>query len=230
MTSVRGLTGGLKGAFRGRGLRLCTSATQTSAGRKARGRSGQPVSVKAYTITLVTPDGEETLEVRQRERERERTQRASPAASDELTRRSSCFSATETRTFSTPPRRQESSSPGLAVPVLAPRAPRRVTTRITGTRATRPSSATPRSSRATCSRAWRIPPRTPRSSRTPRRSSTERRSTRVGIAASRARIQDQARAEGRRRRRESSGVTLVQLSLLLKFSLTLAAERLWFSC
>merc|ERR1712039_902691 len=62
MTTVRGLTGGLKGAFRGRGLRLCT-ATQTSAGRKAaRGRSGQPVSVSAYTITLVTPDGEETLE------------------------------------------------------------------------------------------------------------------------------------------------------------------------
>ena len=75
MTTVRGLTGGLKGAFRGRGLRLCT-ATQTSAGRKAaRGRSGQPVSVSAYTITLVTPDGEETLEVRQREREKERGRR-----------------------------------------------------------------------------------------------------------------------------------------------------------
>lgn len=60
MTSVRGVTGGLKGAFRGRGLRLCTATS--SAGRRARGRSGQPVSVKAYTVTLVTPDGEETIE------------------------------------------------------------------------------------------------------------------------------------------------------------------------
>lgn len=61
MSCVKSVTG-MKGAFRGAALRTkAVSAVARRSGRVGRGRRG-PVQVNAYSVTLVTPDGEEVVE------------------------------------------------------------------------------------------------------------------------------------------------------------------------